>query len=363
MELTFEDSHHTLIPDEDSNVKCFQANGEVSGKATLTPPAGKTITHTGVYCRFQLVAEAAEQESHKDLYIADWCLLGPGKLREEVELPFSIDLSKLPALPPSYRASQFQLAYYAGCVMNRPWWTFPVTRSERIYIEGSPQAVLRDTPATGDPEAVEPIVVDDFGAVCTLTHDKGSYFVESDSICGRYEFVGINKAASVAGHVDGKHELPPPIHEVALILGRTEIYGPSSADFVVRRWLLHTTPAPPITSDTSSTFRIPLSSATTSAALPVRAKQYALDETMELLPTLPDFFPVGEGVNMSNLMAARNWLRLELVTSTREGLKSYWNTHPVTLLPTQKGVWSQTSERGTEIEMYALAHSLSVETV
>ena len=60
------------------------------------------------------------------------------------------------------------LRHDIACTMTRPWWTFPVEKSETVIFE-MPRVAMSDGASSSEDPV---IVVDDFGGVCTFKHSQ-----------------------------------------------------------------------------------------------------------------------------------------------------------------------------------------------
>jgi len=273
----------------------------VTGTLTISPPPPKSIQHQGITITLKQAMQAFEQEGETPLRETQFTLLEPGVISEPVTVPIEIDLASLQLLP-SYGAKHFELRHHLEIVAARPWWTFPVRRSEQLVIQA---------PRAADPAAAEQQVhleIGDFGGVATFDC-RGAAFATDGRVQGSISLAGLSGA--------------PPIAEVALVLGRTEAFGdpgisnirPQELDVEVRKWLLHTQPKAPITEDTTIPVNIGIS-----ANAPADAEK--------LLPSLPRT----QAEKSAHIVGADHWLRLVLTAVNPDGLKSWWATQSVTML-------------------------------
>ena len=287
-----------------ARAQAFPANGLVAGTVTISPPPPKSIQHQGVTLTLKQALQAFDREGEVPVRETSWTLLEPGVISEPVTVPIEIDLASLAELLPSYAATHFELRHHLEIVAARPWWTFPVRRSEQLVIQASRAA---------DAAAAPPVhlEVGDFGGLATFDCGAGAFATD-----GRIQ--GSVRLAGLSGS--------PPIAEVALVLGRTEAFGdpdvssirPQEADVEVRRWLLHTQPKAAHTEDTTLPVNIGIAA-------------HAPGDAEKLLPSLPRTRAEKSG----HLVGADHWLRLLLTAVDADGLKSWWASQPVTmLLPT-----------------------------
>jgi hypothetical protein len=315
--LVFDSSGYTMVKDRIAEVdgvgknpqmKCFDGKGAVSGKLVIVPPEGREVGHNGVEIILRSYCHLIDSVDTfpGDVVCKKWVLLEAGSIAEPIEVAFDIDLSELD-LRDTFDGEKMCFRHMLGYRIVRPWYTFSVRGEEAIAIRNCPPP--KDAPP---PPVSSTLVVSDFGGVCTLDHGKCSFSADGRLI-GSITFSEMQPGTNVA--------------EVALLLGRTEMWGESTGqDATVRYHVIHPTQHAPISSD--CTLPVDIALAQTGAES---------GQDGPLPPSVLPLVPVDPDCEKSNAVSVTYWVRV-LLAMTPSGadektVKKHWSTHPILLLP------------------------------
>jgi hypothetical protein len=318
--LVFDSSGYTMVKDriaeingggevKNPQMKCFDGKGAISGKLVIVPPEGREVGHNGVeiifrsYCH---LLDAIDTYTPGDVVCKKWVPLEAGEIGEPVEVAFDIDLSELD-LRDSFDGEKMCFRHVISYRIVRPWYTFSVRGEEAIAIRNCPPP--KDSPP---PPISSTLVVSDFGGVCTLDHGKCSFSADGRLI-GSITFSEMQPGTEVA--------------EVALLLGRTEMWGESTgSDATVRYHVIHPTQHAPISAD--CTLPVDIALAQTGAES---------GQDGPLPPSVLPLVPVDPDCDKTNAVSVTYWVRVLLAMTPRgtedKTVKKHWSTHPILLLP------------------------------
>jgi hypothetical protein len=282
------------------DLKAYDADGSLSGKLIVSAPSGRTTYHEGIEIVFTstsactAVAGALEQK----LIEKKWTLLDPGYISEAIEIPFDLDLSKMPDVRENLTTVGMYVKNTIGFKIYRPWWTFPVQGEEIVGI-----CSFAKEPPKGEPLTIE---VSDFGGKATLTVDSDIYALDGD-VKGELVFSCMEGCTPIAG--------------VTLIVGRTETCEHVN-DFEAR---MHE-----LSKDTviSGDLKIPV-------AFKMTDLTEGGDKFANLPPTMPKLVPADPEI-AQHVQEVTYWIRLLLTGEKTSGEpKTWWNTMPITLVRTR----------------------------
>lgn len=113
-----------------SPVQCFQASGFICGKVTLTPNAGRKVSHNGLTIWLETTREG--ESSSKEVVLKHvWTLAEAGQLTGKAELAFEIDIATLPEFP---LAAVSVLHHTLGIVLQRSGRRSPPIQKEEPIV-------------------------------------------------------------------------------------------------------------------------------------------------------------------------------------------------------------------------------------
>ena len=324
-EFVFESSSYTLIDDDycvrlaqaqndksvleqkvKPQVKCFDGRGALAGKLVITPPEGKDVSHNGVEITFTSTVDNFLETEEHDVIVKKWVLLEPGSIAEPIEVTFDIDLSEI-GVRDTFTGAVMALRHSLNYRIVRPWYTFAVRGEEHLAIRYC--APPPDAPPPPDSTV---LTLDDFGGVCAFDHGRCTFACDG-RLVGAISFTSMQHGVSIA--------------EVAIVLGRTEMWKEGSGrDVVVREYMLHSPGQSPISHDVA----IPVDVSLTAVGSEPGGVEGALPPSMcPLVPSDPE-------TQAEHKVEVAYWLRLILkgaaVEAGVEGNK-YWTTHPLLLEP------------------------------
>lgn len=131
LDWEFDKYCYTHVSSGAGEIRCFQASGFISGKVTLTPKAGRKVSHNGLTIWLQTTRE--DESSSKEVVLKHvWTLAEAGQLTGKTELAFEIDIATLPEFP---LAAVSVLHHTLGVVLQRcARRSPPIQREEPIVI-------------------------------------------------------------------------------------------------------------------------------------------------------------------------------------------------------------------------------------
>lgn len=241
-----------------------------------------------------------------------WLLLEAGSLAEPTEVAFDVNLAELGSeLRDSFDGETMCFRHVLGYRIARPWYTFSVRDEEAIAIRNCPPP--RHAPPPPD-DAV--LVVNDFGGTCTLDHGTSVFSAERGRLIGSITFSQMQT------------QVPPQVAEVALLLGRTEMWGQDAGtDATIRYHVIHSSEHNAITCDCVLPVDIALTQAGSDSG-----------QHEALPPSMAPLVPVDPGCDQASVASVTYWVRMLLTMAPcgpdSKDIKRHWSTHPIVVMPT-----------------------------